>query len=512
MNFPCPNKSDCTNPAGDNAVINETAELPDALKFFSIYWPPIGTPGFDPTPGAVPVGNLCEGDTQESADLCALKGAFPPDKGPSLFPNTAQECSLTCSDGSVVSFITPAGLFYSSSLATANAQASQFACAAAQIFCSTSRPRSTEQTCDFLCADESTSSYTVAAGAFMGATQADADAASYSFACLIASLLCDGPLPTLFSSQAQSCTLTCPSGEIVTVTVPAGAALGLSQAEADASAHALACGLATLSCNNVPALATNTSQTCTQTCGGIPVSYTVPAGAFFGVDQASANFAAFAFACQAVALTCTTGEPTPPILVGNQPQTCPIACPGGGTFVFTLSANEVRAENQAAANAQAASIACIIGQNERVCLSAIQTEVCVNTAYASLITADGSTGPIVKTSGTLPPGITLSGGLLSGTPTATGTYSFTVQANTANGYVTRTYAIAVAGITTSALPAAENDVPYVAGLSESGLSGATWSVSGGTLPPGLTLSADGVISGTPSGASGTYSFVVTAQT
>ena len=54
-----------------------------------------------------------------------------------------------------------------------------------------------------------------------------------------------------------------------------------------------------------------------------------------------------------------------------------------------------------------------------------------NTAYSQTITASGGSSPYTfsKTSGTLPTGITLSSsGSLSGTPTATGTFTFTVQA------------------------------------------------------------------------------------
>lgn len=55
----------------------------------------------------------------------------------------------------------------------------------------------------------------------------------------------------------------------------------------------------------------------------------------------------------------------------------------------------------------------------------------VGTAYSQTITASGGTSPytFAKTAGTLPTSLTLtSGGLLSGTPSATGTYSFTVTA------------------------------------------------------------------------------------
>jgi subtilisin family serine protease len=60
----------------------------------------------------------------------------------------------------------------------------------------------------------------------------------------------------------------------------------------------------------------------------------------------------------------------------------------------------------------------------------------VSTAYSQTFTASGGTAPYTwaRTVGTLPPGLTLSsGGVLSGTPTTAGTYSFSVQATASNG-------------------------------------------------------------------------------
>ena len=55
----------------------------------------------------------------------------------------------------------------------------------------------------------------------------------------------------------------------------------------------------------------------------------------------------------------------------------------------------------------------------------------VGTAYSQTLTATGETGPFSfsVSSGSLPPGLTLSSeGVISGTPTAAGSFSFTVQA------------------------------------------------------------------------------------
>jgi hypothetical protein len=65
-------------------------------------------------------------------------------------------------------------------------------------------------------------------------------------------------------------------------------------------------------------------------------------------------------------------------------------------------------------------------------------------------------------------------------------------------------------ITTASLPAGTIASPYTATLQASGGTGSdTWSLRADTLPPGLTLNAAGVISGTPT-TGGTYTFTVQA--
>ncbi len=61
-------------------------------------------------------------------------------------------------------------------------------------------------------------------------------------------------------------------------------------------------------------------------------------------------------------------------------------------------------------------------------------------------------------------------------------------------------------ITTLSLPNGVLSQPYSATLSASGgWQPYTWSLSGGSLPPGLVLSSTGALSGTPCGAAGTWS-------
>jgi sugar lactone lactonase YvrE len=116
----------------------------------------------------------------------------------------------------------------------------------------------------------------------------------------------------------------------------------------------------------------------------------------------------------------------------------------------------------------------------------------------------------------LPTGLTISSaGVISGTPSAQGQYSFAVTLTDGTNTVTRGYTIDVAGVqitTNGQLPNATSGAAYSQALTLSGGSGTnSFSVSG-SLPSGLTLSSAGTISGTvlSYAASGPYSFQVTA--
>ena len=121
-----------------------------------------------------------------------------------------------------------------------------------------------------------------------------------------------------------------------------------------------------------------------------------------------------------------------------------------------------------------------------------------------------------QASGNLPTGINLSAaGLLSGTPSATGTFDFVVRVTneSPSQEFTRNFQIIVGpavSVTTATVPQATRFVPYSTTLSAAGgLPPFSWSVTSGNLPAGLSLSAAGVLGGTPT-VLGTFDFTARA--
>ena len=167
----------------------------------------------------------------------------------------------------------------------------------------------------------------------------------------------------------------------------------------------------------------------------------------------------------------------------------------------------------------------------------------VGQPYSKQFGGAGGCGPALPyqytlIGGGLPPGLSLSfSGLISGTPTQAGSYSFWVNLSDQNppsanwcrpATSQREFTIGVSpargsgpspkptappteplAVASASMPAGEVDAPYAMALKSSGGGAAskTWSVNGGQLPPGLELSPDGRIAGTPT-AAGTFSFSV----
>ncbi|MEI6208836.1 MAG: putative Ig domain-containing protein, partial [Desulfuromonadales bacterium] len=138
-------------------------------------------------------------------------------------------------------------------------------------------------------------------------------------------------------------------------------------------------------------------------------------------------------------------------------------------------------------------------------------------AYNQAVKITGGVGPYIfsKAYGTLPSGLALNPELatISGTPTTAGNYTFAVGVTDKLGaYAEREFSIEVTipfVVTSAPLPRGTIGTAYSSSLTASG--GKTpysYSVTSGSLPSGLTLTAaTGSISGKPTTA-GTYTFTV----
>jgi hypothetical protein len=145
----------------------------------------------------------------------------------------------------------------------------------------------------------------------------------------------------------------------------------------------------------------------------------------------------------------------------------------------------------------------------------VALQASVNGPYTYTLQASGGTAPYTWSStGSLPPGLTMSSsGVITGTPTAAGTYTFTARVTDAAGRTgTTEIAITISlppiSVSTNSLPngilgQAYNHSLTVAG----GTAPYRWTVGSG-FPPGLQLQpTTGAITGTPSSA-GSFIFQV----
>ncbi|MFB8915757.1 putative Ig domain-containing protein [Xanthomonas phaseoli pv. phaseoli] len=143
------------------------------------------------------------------------------------------------------------------------------------------------------------------------------------------------------------------------------------------------------------------------------------------------------------------------------------------------------------------------------------------TAYSQTLTASGGTPgySFVISAGTLPAGMTLNAaGVLSGTPTASGSFNFTVTA-TDSGVPTsgsRAYTLTVAGanvtLPATTLPAGTAGQAYSSAITPAtgGIAPYSYALTAGALPAGITLnSSSGTLSGTTTSV-GSFNFSVTA--
>jgi uncharacterized protein (TIGR03437 family) len=182
---------------------------------------------------------------------------------------------------------------------------------------------------------------------------------------------------------------------------------------------------------------------------------------------------------------------------------------GAGSFPFTANVTD------GAGNTTTQALSLQINAPLGVTTAALPNGVW-GVAYSQTLTATGGSGAYTWTvsAGSLPAGVTLSGAVLSGTPTAPGAFTFTVRAadnagDSAIQPLSLQVGAALSVATSGTLPAAVTGQAYTVSFAATGGAGGpcTWSISQGTLPAGLALSTAGVLSGNPS-SPGPFNFTV----
>ena len=144
----------------------------------------------------------------------------------------------------------------------------------------------------------------------------------------------------------------------------------------------------------------------------------------------------------------------------------------------------------------------------------------LGSTYLLSLAIVGGTAPYQweVSSGTLPPGLSLNGaGILSGTPTTSGTWTFSIRAvDYANLSASAPFTLSIPAIplaitSPSPMVSGQQGLPYSQALTAlGGVAPYSWSIDTGLLPPGLSLSSVGDITGIPT-LTGIYSFTAVAM-
>lgn len=238
------------------------------------------------------------------------------------------------------------------------------------------------------------------------------------------------------------------------------------------------------------------------------------------VSQQDADLCAEALAFMCENTDPTTGQSyTGQHFFFNQAVTATVHCPDGLAFRYTMPSNLFAGTTQLGANQSAFNYAQNLVKQHKVCLSDLPTTpACLNEVYDQSIVAttiQSTVGAVwLVSSGALPDGVGFIGsgvgGQFFGSPTASGTFSFTILIQLTDGdFMSKPYTIAVAGfITTSPLTSPVVGQPYANRIFVQGFSIPSFAITSGTLSPGLIFNSDGTFGGTATSVS-TNPFTVT---
>ncbi len=189
--------------------------------------------------------------------------------------------------------------------------------------------------------------------------------------------------------------------------------------------------------------------------------------------------------------------------------------PTAGTVAFTVTVKDANAHTAS----QPLTLAIASAAYGISISPTVLTSGTAGALYSATVSASGGTAPYIFSAGPgTPPGLTFSAaGILSGTPTAAGTFGFTVSvADSAGLKASANLSVVVApapplpvSITAATLPSGNVGGVYTATIvAANGTRPYTFSISSGVLPGGLSISpTGGTIAGSPT-ATGTYPFTV----
>lgn len=419
----CTQRIDC--PGTDSPVLNLSSEAIDFPGFFSMYFGYVDPPMGSIWSSATCVGVAESTISQEDANIAAAREAMLCLTNPdTVFWNTDQSCTYTCADGvHSGAYTTPAHSFQAPTQALADSLANNYACLQATLAAHCTGVGNTAQTCSFTCQSGQTTTFEVPADTFFAIDQASADQLANDFACLEAMFLafqdpncgnqpancaippCDN-IP-FFSNQPQTCSVPCPDGLEFSYTVITGQFVAISQILADRMAYSYACRQAQL--NAVCLSALNPAAVCA---GTTNVTITVTAS---GVTSSPVNFWEITAGAVPPGMTFNGGFAGNIVTITGTPSVA-------GNFGFTIKVIEPNG------NFMTKSYSFCVTE----LLPSVLPDAPINAPYLQDISLNcgGTAAAWFVSSGTLPPGITLDSetGALQGTPTISGTFTFTIRA------------------------------------------------------------------------------------
>jgi hypothetical protein len=192
----------------------------------------------------------------------------------------------------------------------------------------------------------------------------------------------------------------------------------------------------------------------------------------------------------------------------------------GGTVNFTVQVKDSSTVSPQT-NSKAMSVIINLPPAPQITTTTLPADV-EGTAYSQPLALTGGLAPFTYSisAGSLPAGLSINAGTGAITGMSTGpngTASFTVKvADSSNPVQTATQPLSIAvnlppppAITTTTLPGVAEFANYSQTLAATGYGPFSYSVSVGTLPPGLSLnSSTGAITGAPTGPNSTSSFTI----